>query len=70
MRYLEIKTAKQAARLARDLKKRKHRELTNRFLIEGVNFVEDALISRTELDYLLPASLMLMRSSISGGCLM
>jgi TrmH family RNA methyltransferase len=53
VRYLEIKTAKQAARLARDLKKRKHRELTNRFLIEGVNFVEDALISRAELDYLL-----------------
>lgn len=53
MRFLEIKTAKQAARFARNLKKRKHREITNRFLIEGVNFVEDALISKAELDYLL-----------------
>ncbi|MGB4504363.1 MAG: RNA methyltransferase [Syntrophaceticus sp.] len=50
---MEIKTAKQAIRFARDLKKRKHRQNTNRFLIEGVNFVEDAFINGAELDYLL-----------------
>lgn len=51
--FLEVKTTKQATRFARDLKKRKHRQLTSRFLIEGVNFVEDALIDRAALDYML-----------------
>ena len=50
---LEVKTAKQAIRLARDLKRRKHRESRDRFLIEGVNFVEEALLSGVNLDYLL-----------------
>lgn len=50
---LEIRTAKQAARLARDLKSKKKRHGNNRFIIEGVNSVEDALINRAGLDCLL-----------------
>lgn len=51
--FCEIQTAKQAVRFARDLKKRKHRHDKKQFLIEGINFVEDALLNRAEISYLL-----------------
>lgn len=49
----EIRTVKQAVQLARELKRRKYREATRRFLIEGINFVGDALKSGIRVDYLL-----------------
>ncbi|MFY9141244.1 MAG: RNA methyltransferase [Thermacetogeniaceae bacterium] len=52
---MEIKTMKQALKFARCLKKRKYRELYHNFLIEGVNFVEDALFNNAPLDYVMVA---------------
>ncbi len=52
---MEIITSKQAIKFARCLKKRKYRELYNKFLIEGVNFVEDALINNAPLDFVMVA---------------
>lgn len=51
--FVKVQTAKQAVRFARDLKKRKLRHVTKQFLIEGINFVEDALLNRAEISYLL-----------------
>jgi len=50
---LTINTVKQAVRLARELKRRRHREATGRFLIEGINFVGDALQCGAAIDCLL-----------------
>jgi len=52
---LEIKSTKQAVKFARTLKKRKYRELYHNFLIEGVNFVEDALLNKAPVDYVMVA---------------
>lgn len=52
---MEIKTSKQALKFARCLKKRKYRELYHNFLIEGVNFVEDALINKAPIEYVMVA---------------
>ncbi|HBG23067.1 MAG TPA: RNA methyltransferase [Peptococcaceae bacterium] len=51
--FFKMLTAKQAVRFARDLQKRKHRHDTKHFFIEGINFVEDALLNRAEIRYLL-----------------
>lgn len=44
---------KRAVQLARSLKKRRVREAERRFVIEGINFVEEALKSGIELDFLI-----------------
>lgn len=50
---MQINNLKHALRLARDLKKRKHRETTGRFLVEGINFVDDAIKSGVGFDCLI-----------------
>lgn len=50
---MQIKSLKHALRLARELKKRKYREATGRFLIEGINFVDDAIKSGAVVDCLI-----------------
>jgi len=52
---LEIRTSKQAVKFARCLKKRKYRELYHNFLIEGVNFVGDALLNNAPIDFVMVA---------------
>jgi len=63
---LEIKSTKQAVKFARTLKKRKYRELYHNFLIEGVNFVEDALLNKAPVDYVMVAENNKYSQSIKG----
>ncbi|MDH7578403.1 MAG: RNA methyltransferase [Bacillota bacterium] len=56
-----IKSGRQALQFARNLKKRRAREAKQRFLMEGMNFVEDALRKRMNLDFILYTEKILQR---------
>lgn len=49
---MDVINLKQALQLIRNLKKRKKREKLRRFLIEGINFVEEAFKSNVKMDCL------------------
>jgi TrmH family RNA methyltransferase len=50
---MNIRSVKQAVALTRNLRKRKVRSAERCFIVEGINFVEEALRSQIQIEYLL-----------------
>ncbi len=53
---MEVRTARQAVLLARRLGRRKARDAEQRFVVEGITFVEEALQSESAVDCLVYTS--------------
>ena len=63
---MEVRTARQAVQLARRLGRRKARDAEQRFVVEGITFVEEALRSESAVDCLVYTAKMLQTPQGAG----